>query len=473
MIYDDNEDQLPQDDESLTGLKLAPRIAAPLVMPMPRQPEEPSITGASLQPPEMPQSVTAGPLGGIAPLALPQRQPELPQRPEASAYEPHGWRRALGALSVGAAAYGNPQMGQQVYHNVFEAPGEEAQKQYDVQLAQGEQQRAERRQEAAQASTTGLQGATAEHTQAETEKLKNPPSTRDSLAIQYNDAVMDSFAHGQDPRLSPKVQQLQDLITSLQPEKGTKSPTGTDEDQRYEKIKSAVALKKPVTPEDTAWASAYEKRKTLGPFASAVATAPARADTRSDKSYQYNSGVINKTRAPIDATIQRLSRLNDTLAQNSPQADALVAPELMVVMAGGMGTGIRINEAEINRTVGGRSKWQALQAAINQWKLDPKAALSITPEQRQQIRDLVKVVNDKVAAKQKILDDAEEGINNTDDVGEHRRIVGEMKKKLSAVDSGEGAAGGGATTKFTDAGKTYNIPTDQVNEFKKDHPNAR
>jgi len=59
----------------------------------------------------------------------------------------------------------------------------------------------------------------------------------------------------------------QELPQSAQPYKAPsdKPDTSTEEDQRYERIQTALTMKKPVSPEDLAWAAAYTKRKTLGP----------------------------------------------------------------------------------------------------------------------------------------------------------------------------------------------------------------
>ena len=160
---------------------------------------------------------------------------------------------------------------------------------------------------------------------------------------------------------------------------------------------------------------------------------------REDRSYDKRNAELNAIGKPIADLNQRLGRLNDTIAQNSPQADALVAPELLTVMAGGAGSGLRMNEAEIARIVGGRSKWQDLQAAINKWKTDPKAARSITTEQQQQIHALVKTVGDKLQQKQDIMNDAYQQLSATDDVKEHRRIVNGVRDAFSKIDKGEGA----------------------------------
>jgi hypothetical protein len=164
--------------------------------------------------------------------------------------------------------------------------------------------------------------------------------------------------------------------------------------------------------------------------------APTKQSARADKSFEYNNTALDKVAQPLDALNLRMGRLNDTINQNTPQADALVAPELLSVMSGGQGSGLRMNEAEIARIVGGRSNWEALQAAVNKWKTDPKAALSITTAQRAQIRALAKTVQDKLIAKEKIIDDARNALIDTDDPKEHRRIVADTKKKLDAIDAG-------------------------------------
>lgn len=156
---------------------------------------------------------------------------------------------------------------------------------------------------------------------------------------------------------------------------------------------------------------------------------------RIDRSYQFHAKELDNIAKPLSETASRLSRLEDTINQNSPQADALVAPELLTIMAGGQGSGMRMNEAEIARIVGGRSKWESLKAAANKWSLDPKAALSITPEQRQEIRALAKTVRDKVDAKNAILNQASQELLGANDENSHKRALLTAKQRLSAVDS--------------------------------------
>jgi hypothetical protein len=165
-------------------------------------------------------------------------------------------------------------------------------------------------------------------------------------------------------------------------------------------------------------------------------------DARADKSFQYNQGELDKLTNPISQLTMRMGRMQDTLNQGSPQADALVGPELLTVMAGGQGSGLRMNEAEIARVVGGRSNWETLKANINKWSLNPETANSITPDQRQQIRALVKTVGEKLNAKQEILNQAAGDLVNTDDPKEHRMITQKARLALNAIDEGNQQGGG-------------------------------
>src|SRR5206468_8059601 len=92
---------------------------------------------------------------------------------------------------------------------------------------------------------------------------------------------------------------------------------------------------------------------------------------------------------PVNERAERIGRLADTLNQGTTQAYALLAPELLTVMAGGQGSGLRMNEAEISRIIGGKSKWEQLRGRLQEWSTDPTKASNITPEQVRQIRGLV------------------------------------------------------------------------------------
>jgi hypothetical protein len=165
---------------------------------------------------------------------------------------------------------------------------------------------------------------------------------------------------------------------------------------------------------------------------------------RLDRSYNLTQTQLNKLSDPLDARLQRFSTLQDTVNQRSPQADSLIAPELLTTMAGGQGSGLRMNEAEIARIVGGRSNWESLKAAVNKWR-GAGDALSVTPAQRGQIQSLLNVVHGKLIQKKQVLDDTSQRLIKATDVDEHRQIYNDARKALSSVDTGTAPASAGPT----------------------------
>jgi hypothetical protein len=188
-----------------------------------------------------------------------------------------------------------------------------------------------------------------------------------------------------------------------------------------------------------------------------------------EKNFEYSDKSLNAIAKPLSDLAMRMGRLKDTLAQGTPQADALIAPELLTVMAGGQGSGLRMNEAEIARIVGGRSAWENLKGAMQHWATDPEAARSITPDQQLQIRKLIMAVDNKMQKKLQIINDAQSNLVNMTDVKDMHKLVADTRQKLQSIDTG----GDSNIQTFTDNGVNYNIPADQVEEFKKDHPHAR
>jgi hypothetical protein len=171
------------------------------------------------------------------------------------------------------------------------------------------------------------------------------------------------------------------------------------------------------------------------------------AEGQLNRSYQYHRTQLDKLAGPVEQTHQKLSELNDLITQGTPQADAMLAPKLLSTMVGGQGSGLRMNEAEINRIMGGRSKWESFKAAANQWSLDPKTANSITPEQRQQIHALYAAMSSKVDRALQAANGAGDELVNAGSAQEHRQIYQRARKNLQDAFSGENtqaAAGNGA-----------------------------
>lgn len=184
---------------------------------------------------------------------------------------------------------------------------------------------------------------------------------------------------------------------------------------------------------------------------------------RADKSYQFSSQEIGKIGGTLETTLARLTRLQDTINQVSPQADALIAPELLTVMAGGQGSGLRMNEAEIARIIGGRTNLEAIKAALNKWQMDPTKGLSVTPAQRTQIRNLVQTVYTRLVKKQRSLNRGYEDLLDTDDPAEHRRIV--ARTRVAASESPQGDSNDTVTMRAP-TGEVQQVPASEVERAK-------
>lgn len=171
---------------------------------------------------------------------------------------------------------------------------------------------------------------------------------------------------------------------------------------------------------------------------------------RYDKSYNTSTTQLDALGKPLADQADKFAKLQAAVNQKTPQADALVAPELLSVMAGGSGSGLRMNEAEISRIVGGRSNFDNIKVALQKWDPRDGKALTITDEQRAEINKLVAVVHDRLASKVDTLNEARNSLLDEGTVEGHRRIMATVKTKLGGFDSPGGAPG--APTEVTATG---------------------
>ncbi len=160
--------------------------------------------------------------------------------------------------------------------------------------------------------------------------------------------------------------------------------------------------------------------------------------TADSSSYKFHVAEVDKRAKPLDDAASRFSRLQDTISQGTAQADALVAPELLTVMAGGSGSGLRINEAEINRVQGGRPMIAQLQAKLRAWiGTDQKTAINFGADERKAIQDIMGIVGGKLKAKQDALTAASEVISREGATDQERKTaLANLDKTLRAIDSG-------------------------------------
>jgi len=171
-----------------------------------------------------------------------------------------------------------------------------------------------------------------------------------------------------------------------------------------------------------------------------------QANQRSDRSYVASTREIDRARQPVDTIAGRLSNLETSLAQGNMLTDSMLGPEILSIMAGGQGSGLRMTDAEINRVVGGRSAWDDLRARFQRWSTDPNAR-AIPPNEQRQVRSLVDAMQAKVQKKLAAFQQADDALDQSTDPEDHKKIVSGLKRELEQIDGGASAgtgAGGGA-----------------------------
>ncbi len=226
------------------------------------------------------------------------------------------------------------------------------------------------------------------------------------------------------------------LVTAfIGPKDVVKAPTAEEDKAKAIDIGTRLAMGAPVTPQEKEWANQYRKVSTQGVTTSFAINTPVRETARSDRSYAALSTQIESGYKPVADQLDRMGRLSVSVGQETPQADALIAPELLTAMAGGMGSGLRMNESEIARIVGGRSAFENLKAILMHYNPDNKQALSITPEQRVQIRSLVTEMQAKLLAKQEAYAQARQDLASADTVDEQRKIANDLKSTVAKIDN--------------------------------------
>jgi hypothetical protein len=148
------------------------------------------------------------------------------------------------------------------------------------------------------------------------------------------------------------------------------------------------------------------------------------------QSYAIQNREFDTIRKPLETSLEAFSTLRSSLDQGTAAADSVVAPALLkALVAGG---GVRITQAEISQFVHGRSTLGDMQATLQKMT----SGKSITPTQRQQVYDLLGVVEAKKQAKQQILQDAQNNLDLAESVTDQRAAVRNARTLLGQVDAG-------------------------------------
>jgi hypothetical protein len=427
-----------------------------LLAPLPRNFQGEAISGVPsdlpVAPPVTPPGAApaAATAPGIAPAVKPPGfaerygalQAEKPQRTDPKFAVP-GWKKALGFAAATLGGTFNPRVNAgELYHNVLAGP-------YEKALGDWTQKEGAIKTEAGLADTEAQMRQRDELAKAESAKAEatlHPPMKPKEESWKTVPGVI-----GPEGKVLQEEQSSGQIrwapgITGAGPVK-TAADTAIEEQKRYEGIVQKQNMKQQVSPEDVAWKAAYEKNKTLGPYAQAAAQAPERATARGDKSYEFHTKQIEAIRKPIAERADRIGRLITSIDQGTPLADSLIAPELLTAMAGGQGSGLRMNEAEISRIVGGKDNWEKLKSSLLAWRTDPSKPFQFLPPQREQAYALIRAIGEKVQRKNAVLEKAENALIDADTPVEHRRILADARRELDKIDSGTTPEAKGGQTK--------------------------
>jgi hypothetical protein len=171
-------------------------------------------------------------------------------------------------------------------------------------------------------------------------------------------------------------------------------------------------------------------------------------NARNDRSYQFESKRVDDLGKPVAQTAQRLSNLDETLRNGRTVSEALVAPELLSILAGGQASGLKMTDAELNRINGARGFWADLKVKVSKFNPNDQSTLVLSPDQKVAIRKLYDAVRTKVSAKSDAIDQAYQDLVHAESIQDHRSITTRLKQQLNEIDSGKPKSNSPRVVKF-------------------------
>lgn len=397
-----------------------PASTNPPVMPAPA-PATPPAQPVDLGPAAAP-TVAAKPL---QPVDLgPQAQPAMPGPPPQA--KP-GLGAKLAAVGIGLTEGIKPAI--DYYRGVKDQPITD----YNTEVARGRQQIQDEQTADKTAAQVARDQAEAANQNAEAQNRRNPPAKTRPIVVA-----------GPNGEPTPALQNMEtDEITD---QHGTPIPNAqmwekpaapaklNDEEQA---IQDEIKGNPKIYPGGDIASNRVKARVNLKAKEAAAGRDPnQKGDQRADRSYQFSQKELDEERKTLEGTMSKISAATSNIDLKSPQADALLAPQILSLSAGGTGSGLRMNEAEISRILGGRTVWEGLQASANKWSTDPNHP-AIPEAQRAQMVQILQAATQKGQTKQAILEWGEGRLVDTDDPKAMRSIVADTRKLLDAVDSGK------------------------------------
>jgi hypothetical protein len=163
------------------------------------------------------------------------------------------------------------------------------------------------------------------------------------------------------------------------------------------------------------------------------AAADAKVSAAAERSRQEAFKDLDSLGKPLQSQLDEYEKVGTALNQRTAQADNDLAPLILKATVGGMGSGFRMTEAEINKTMGAGTKWEALERSLNKWSTDPQHFV-FPEEQRTAMRNLAKAIRAKTYAQHRKVQDMRYRIAESDDPKEILRLRTELRDTLAPSD---------------------------------------
>lgn len=232
-----------------------------------------------------------------------------------------------------------------------------------------------------------------------------------------------------------------------------KAPAAAKDASRYFDIGTRMQTSpETVTAEDKAFAKTYETQHPTEATKQRDAVQKLNitinaTDTRQNKSQLFTMKQkfrddLKAEDAKLAPDLERVDRAQKVL--NSPNflADALAAPEVLQIMAGGMGSGLRMTDAELNRVNRAQTKLDQLRGEVAKYGLGTPVTIQQT--MRDQMKELIDVVHKARARHAQLLEDTRGKIADADSPEDVDQMVAAFwGKRREAINLGEAPATGG------------------------------
>lgn len=146
-------------------------------------------------------------------------------------------------------------------------------------------------------------------------------------------------------------------------------------------------------------------------------------DTQRQKAVETELNRMEGDRKLVIDKLDQSRKLIDDLGSAGGVGDAIAAPAFLSMMAGGFGTGLRMNNAEINRINAGQTKWAQLAGWLSAWNpVSPNPENQkkyypeiIQPAMRQQMTDLANMILNRAQAKKALYREYQDKITKAKD----------------------------------------------------------